>query len=79
MSCLKLKSVVLFRKILVNLVLSRNFKNLASDLSVTNEIYGKNVNEFVEKSDFQENLAEESNETTIMNGRLKGKFVNKNF
>ena len=33
MSCLKLKSVVLFLKILVNLVLSRNFGNIIHDIA----------------------------------------------
>ena len=53
-------------------------KTLGNDLKVPNEIYGKNDNEFLEKSDIQGHLNEESSEATILNGRLKGKFVSKN-
>ena len=43
-----------------------------------NEIYSKNTNEFLEKSGINEHLNEDGNEATILNGRLKGKFVSKN-
>ena len=39
------------------------------------KICGKNDNEFLEKKDLQENLNEKCNKATILNGRLKGKFV----
>ena len=53
-------------------------KTLGSDLNLPNEIYGKNDNEFLEKSDIDEHLNEEGNEATILKGRLKGRFVSKN-
>ena len=53
-------------------------KTLGNDLKVPNETYRKNDSEFLEKSDIQGHLNEESNEATILNGRLKGKFVSKN-
>ena len=49
-----------------------SWKTLANDLNVPNETYGKNDNKFLEKSDIQGPLNEESNEATILNGRLKG-------
>ena len=52
-------------------------KTLGNYLNLPNEIYGKNDNEFLEKSDIHEHLNEEGNEATILNGRLKGKFVSK--
>ena len=42
------------------------------------KICGKNDNKLLEKKDLQENLNEEGNKATILNGRLKGKFVCKN-
>ena len=53
-------------------------KTLGSDLNLPNKICGKNDNEFLEKSDIHEHLNEDGNEATILNGRLKGKFVSKN-
>ena len=53
-------------------------KTLGNDLKVPNETYSKNDNKFLEKSNIQGYLNEESNEATILNGRLKGKFVSKN-
>ena len=53
-------------------------KTLGYDLKVPNETRGKNDNEFLEKSDIQGHLNEESNEAITLNGRLKGKFVSKN-
>ena len=53
-------------------------KTLGNDLKVPNENYSKNDNKFLEKSNIQGYLNEESNEATILNGRLKGKFVSKN-
>ena len=53
-------------------------KTLGNDLNLPNETYGKNDNEFLEKSDKQGHINEESNEATILNGRLKGKFLSKN-
>ena len=53
-------------------------KTSGSDLNLPNEIYGKNDNEFLEKSDIHKHLNEDGNEATILNGRLKGKFVSKN-
>ena len=53
-------------------------KSLGNDLNLANEISGKSDNEFLEKSDLQENLSKESNEATILNGRLRGKLVSNN-
>ena len=53
-------------------------KTLRSDLNLPNDIHGKNDNEFFEKSNIHEQLNEEGNEATIVNGRLKGKFVSRN-
>ena len=53
-------------------------ETLGNDLNLPNEIYGNNDKEFLEKRDIQEHLNEEGNEATILNGRLKGKFVSKN-
>ena len=53
-------------------------KTLGYDLNLPNETYGKNDNEFLEKSDKQGHINEESNEATILDGRLKGKFLSKN-
>lgn len=47
-------------------------KILGNDLNLPSEIYGKNDNEFLEKSDMQEHLNEEDNGAAILNGRLKG-------
>ena len=41
-------------------------------------VYTHNDKEFLEKSDLQENLNVEGNEATILNDKLKGKFVSKN-
>ena len=46
-------------------------KTLESDLNLPNEIYGKNDNEFLEKSHTHEHLNEDGNEAKILNGRLK--------
>ena len=46
-------------------------QNLGNDLKVPNETHGKNGNEFWEKSVIEGHLNEESNEVTILNGRLK--------
>ena len=51
---------------------------LGNNLNLLNKIYGKNDNEFLEKSDIQEHLNEEGNEAKILNGRLKSNFVSKN-
>ena len=53
-------------------------KTLGNDLKVPNETYSKNDNKFLEKSNIQGYLNEESNEATILNSRLKSKFVSKN-
>ena len=50
---------------------------LGSDLNLPNEIYGKNDNEILEKSDIHGYVNEEGNGVTILNDRLKGKFVSK--
>ena len=41
-------------------------KALGNDLNLFNEIYGKNDNECLEKSDLHENLKEEDNEATLL-------------
>ena len=53
-------------------------KTFGNDLNLANETYVKHDNEFLEKSDIQRHLNEESNEATVLNGRLKGKFLSKN-
>ena len=53
-------------------------KTLGNGLKVPNGTYGKNDNEFLEKSNIQGHLNEESNEATILNDRLKCRFVSKN-
>ena len=53
-------------------------KTLGNDLNLSNEIYRENDNEFLEKNEIHEHLTEQRNEATILNGRLKGKFVSKN-
>ena len=53
-------------------------KTLGNDLKVPNETYSKNDNKFLEKSNIQGYLNEESNEATILNSRLKSNFVSKN-
>ena len=53
-------------------------KNFGNDLNLPNEFYGENDKEFLEKSDLQENLNEDGNKATMINSRLKGKFVSKN-
>ena len=53
-------------------------QTLRNDLNLSIETYDKNDNEFLEKSDIQGHLNEESNETIIFNGRLEGKFVSEN-
>ena len=55
-----------------------SYNTLGNDLDLPNEIYCKNDNEFLEKRDMQEHLNEKDDETTIFNGRLKGKFVSEN-
>ena len=53
-------------------------KTLRNDLNLPNDFYSKNDNEFLEKNDIHEHLNEEGNEATIVNRKLKGKFVSKN-
>ena len=61
-----------------SILICDSYKTLGNDINLPNEVYCKNDNKFLEKSNIQEHLNEDGNEATILNYRLKGKFVSKN-